>query len=635
MVRLGLLLNPARHLAAAVLFCAVAVILPAEGAAKCRPGAKPIALQTDKVRWLVSPCRGGIESIKLLQPQFQMKEPTATGKEPSWARDKFAAGPLELVSTWDAKWDPFRAVLTGAQATNLACKVREKPGDPAKPQVFPSIDALFAHSARFGVVSKSESQVSLVWPDPALIDSPIYLVRSYATVADKPFSLDIRTEIHNLGAQPFSFALRHKLTTYRDPNEQSGGFLSALTGPADLKGAGFHIAGETVHLDTTELADADPEERARAGTPEWIAADSRYFLLAEMPTDGWRKGTGASMADLGNGVIEAVLQSQGEALAPAANGCAPAWHAAHWQTRACEDDFKQLGLEQAPTEAVAEPFLEAAKMRGKADPEATAAAIARVRGRRIASFGSRIYTGPKRIELLRETADHLDEAIDFGWFSAIAKPLLWVLKFAHSLTGNWPIAILILTVLVKGALWPITGKSLKSMRKMQTLKPELDRIKAKLEEEARREGLDRPDPNKLNQETFALYKRHGVNPLGGCLPMFIQMPVYIALYRTIYSSVELFNQPLFAWVTDLTQRDPYFVLPVLLGAAMFVQTRLTPQTGGDETQRKIMMWVMPIMFTFMMAWLPSGLTLYILANTVMSSAQTLWLHRNEQAAASA
>jgi len=164
---------------------------------------------------------------------------------------------------------------------------------------------------------------------------------------------------------------------------------------------------------------------------------------------------------------------------------------------------------------------------------------------------------------------------------------------------------------------------------MQTLKPELDRIKDKLAEEARRQGLDKPDPAKLQQETFALYKRHKVNPLGGCLPMFVQMPVYIALYRSIYSSVELYNQPLFAWVTDLTQKDPYYVLPVFLGAAMFVQTRLAPQAGGDETQRKMMMYFMPIMFTVMMASLPSGLTLYILVNTVLSSVQTLFLHRQD------
>jgi YidC/Oxa1 family membrane protein insertase len=613
----------------AVAIAMVCWVQPATAAADCRPAAKGLQLRSDKVAWVISPCGGGIESIQLLGNQFEMKTARDVSKLPKWAQAKFREGPLELIESWNSKWDPYRAILNGVKLTKIEVEARETPGAPTKKEVHADIDALFAGHSLYGVLTASKSSVVLAWPDPALVKSPLYVVREYKLVDGKPFALDMATEVHNFGVSALSFSVRHKLTAYRDPNADSGGIFAALTGPADLKGAGFHVSAETVHLDTTELADADPEDRARGGVPDWIATDSRYFLLAEMPKKGWAKGTSSSMADLGNGIVETTLQSQGEALGPGGSGCVPAWYAKHWQGTACADDFSKLGLKQNTTEPVAAPFLEAAKLRGAADAPATDAAIARVRGRRVARFESRAFTGPKRLELLRDTADSLDESIDFGWFGMIAKPLLWVLKFFQGLTGNWPVAILLLTVCVKGVLWPVTGKSLKSMRKMQTVKPELDRIKAKLEEEARREGKDRPDPDKLNKETFALYKRHGVNPLGGCLPMFVQMPVYIALYRTIYSSVELFNQPLFGWVTDLTQRDPYFVLPLLLGAAMFVQTRLTPQTGGDETQRKIMMWVMPVMFTVMMAWLPSGLTLYILANTVMSSVQTLWLHRSE------
>lgn len=624
-----------RLLLAALALFALGLVPATAFADGCRPGVKGVPLQSESVQWVISPCRGGMESVKLLGEQFKMKQDREAGPQPKWAADRFKAGPLELVESWNAKWDPYRAVLTGVKLKNIAVEYREKPESAPKKQVHADLDALFAAHSTYGIVAQSKAQIVLVWPDPATVRSPLYVVRRFRLVPDKPFLLDVSTEVHNLGADTLNFAVRHKLTAYRDPNASSGGIFAALTGPADLKGAGFHVGGETVHLDTTELADADPEDRARTGVPGWIATDSRYFLLAEMPKKGWGNGTSASMVDIGNGVVEATLQSQGEALGDGTKGCVPDWYAKNWAGEPCAKDFEKLALKQAVSEVIAAPFIEAARRRGQADAAATEAAIARVQGRQMVRFDSRIFSGPKRLELLKETAETLEESIDFGWFGMIAKPLLWILKFAQGLTGNWPIAILILTVLVKGTLWPITGKSIKSMRRMQTLKPELDRIKAKLEEEARREGLDRPDPNKLNKETFALYKRHDVNPLGGCLPMFIQMPVYIALYRTIYSSVELFNQPMFGWITDLTQRDPFFVLPLLLGAAMFVQTRLTPQTGGDETQRKIMMWVMPVMFTVMMAWLPSGLTLYILANTLMSSGQTLYLHRSEAKRASA
>jgi YidC/Oxa1 family membrane protein insertase len=170
------------------------------------------------------------------------------------------------------------------------------------------------------------------------------------------------------------------------------------------------------------------------------------------------------------------------------------------------------------------------------------------------------------------------------------------------------------------------------MKKMQQLKPELDKVRAELEAKAKKLGQDKADPQELNRATFDLYKKHDVNPLGGCLPMLLQMPVYIALYRTINSSVELFNQPLFGWVRDLTAKDPYYVLPLVLGGVMFAQQKLTPQAGGDPAQQKMMLYFMPILFTAMMLQLPSGLTLYILANTVLSVLQTMYVNRSAKAA---
>jgi YidC/Oxa1 family membrane protein insertase len=242
------------------------------------------------------------------------------------------------------------------------------------------------------------------------------------------------------------------------------------------------------------------------------------------------------------------------------------------------------------------------------------------------------FTGPKDLEELRVAGHNLQGAVDFGWFGLIGRPMLWVLKQAHDLTGSWPVAIVLLTVLIKALLWPITAKSLKSMRGMQKIKPELDKMRAELTAKAKKLGQDKPDAQELNRVTFELYKKHGVNPLGGCLPMLLQLPVYISLYRTIQSSVGLYNQPLFGWIHDLTQKDPYFVLPIVLGAVMFVQQKVTPQAGGDPAQQKMMMYFMPVLFTVMMLQLPSGLTLYILVNTALGIAQTLYTYRDAAAA---
>jgi YidC/Oxa1 family membrane protein insertase len=304
----------------------------------------------------------------------------------------------------------------------------------------------------------------------------------------------------------------------------------------------------------------------------------------------------------------------------------PQWYAKTWGGTSCKADFSALGLSKAVNAEIEAPFIEAARRRS-GDDQATRAAIARVQQRRVKSWSYRLYTGPKQMETLHAVDASLEEAIDFGWFGLIARPLLSILKFAYGISLSWPLAIVFLTALIKLVLWPITTKSMRSMYKMQRLKPEMDKIREKLTEEARKRGEEKPDPQELNRQTFALYKRHGVNPLGGCLPMFIQMPVYIALYRTIYSSVELFNQPLFLWIGDLTEKDPHYVLPVMLAAVMFIQQRLMPTTGGDPMQRKMMMYGMPVMFGLMMMSLPSGLTFYILINTVLSSFQTAYLKR--------
>ncbi len=228
------------------------------------------------------------------------------------------------------------------------------------------------------------------------------------------------------------------------------------------------------------------------------------------------------------------------------------------------------------------------------------------------------YLGPKEYETLEAAASGLGRSVDYGWFGPLARFLYVVLTTFHGWVGNWALAIIMLTILVKLVLAPLTHWSFKSMQKMQTIKPLIDDLNARYPEPE--------DRDKKNQAMMALYKTHKINPLMGCFPMLLQMPIWIALYRMLANSVELYRTPLILWINDMSQPDPYFVLPLVLGASMFLQQKLTPTTA-DSQQAKMMMYMMPIMFTFFMLMLPAGLNLYILVNTVLTIAQQKLLYR--------
>ena len=233
------------------------------------------------------------------------------------------------------------------------------------------------------------------------------------------------------------------------------------------------------------------------------------------------------------------------------------------------------------------------------------------------TFGFTVFSGPKDERFLREYgAAELTDAVDFGWFSFLAVPIRILLLFWQGLVINWGIAIILLTVTIKLFLFPITQKSFKNMEKMREIQPELQALQKKYEN----------DRMKLAEEQMKLFREAGTSPLGGCLPMVLQMPIYIALYRTIWGSTELYNAPFALWITDLSQKDPYFILPIAMGAIMFIQQRLMPQ-AVDNPQMKMMQTIMPVMFTAMMLFLPSGLVLYILVNMLLSIAQQLWIRR--------
>jgi len=231
------------------------------------------------------------------------------------------------------------------------------------------------------------------------------------------------------------------------------------------------------------------------------------------------------------------------------------------------------------------------------------------------SFRFKLWTGPKELSSLQDAELRMETAVDFGIFGLLSLPILAFLKFLNGLIGSWGLAIIALTVCIKLALFPLSQKSYKSMKGMQALQPEINVLKEKHGD----------DKEALNREMMELWKSHGVNPMGGCLPMIIQMPIWFALYRVLWNSVELYQQP-FLYFCDLSLRDPLGVFPIVLGATMFLQQKFTPNTATDPTQKMVMKF-MPIFFSVIMFSLPAGLVVYILINNVLSIAQQWVIHR--------
>jgi YidC/Oxa1 family membrane protein insertase len=241
-----------------------------------------------------------------------------------------------------------------------------------------------------------------------------------------------------------------------------------------------------------------------------------------------------------------------------------------------------------------------------------------------------IFYGPKDLKILEPLGHNLAQAVDFGWFDVIAKPFLIAMNLIYDFIGNYGIAIIIITLITKLIFWPLTRKSYKSMKEMQKLQPHVKRIREKFKD----------DKQRMNQEIMQLYKTYKVNPAGGCLPMLVQIPVFIAFYKVLGNAIELRHAPFMLWINDLSAPDrlpigmdiPYVgnglpILTLLMGASMFLQQKMTPTTG-DPTQAKMMM-LMPVVFTVMFINFPSGLVLYWLVNNLMSIGQQYYTNRSK------
>jgi len=236
-------------------------------------------------------------------------------------------------------------------------------------------------------------------------------------------------------------------------------------------------------------------------------------------------------------------------------------------------------------------------------------------------INAKLFAGPQTQVDLAAAAPGLEYAVDYGWLTVVAKPLFWVLSKIHALVHNWGVAIILLTILIKSLFFPLSAASYKSMAQMRELAPRLQSLKEKFGD----------DKQKMQQAMMELYRTEKINPMGGCLPIVVQIPVFIALYWTLLGSVELRHAPFFGWIHDLSAIDPFYVLPILMGSTMIIQTYLNP-APTDPMQAKVMK-IMPVIFSVFFFFFPAGLVLYWLVNNILSIWQQWYVNRSIHAAA--
>jgi len=472
-----------------------------------------------------------------------------------------------------------------------------------------------------------------VWPNPKFDKSPIWIERRL-DAGTNPYELRLTVTVHNTGDQVLRVQPGVRIASWQHP---SSGQSSMFGGPANVLRAACSIIEGRETEAFNSLHEEAMEESQRTGTAShlkafpsattWAGTDTNYFLQAVVPlleTPGGQCQLGLrDFAPQAPGawvmwstwLTSNIIQLQGRA-----GGCLPDWMP---QTsldalggRRCADSLRALGL--SAKDATAKKIKDAWAKVVTTDVAGADKAKAELDGRRQASWAFALYNGPKETTFLGATHPSLSNAVEFGWMSVVGGPLHDVLVWLYGVFGSWPLAIILLTIGLKLLTWPLTSKTYTSMQKMQAIKPKLDALKEKY-------GADR---QRFAQEQMALMKSEGVNPFAGCLPMLLQFPIWIGLYGAILGSVELYREPLGFWITDLSGPDPLFILPIIEGLLMFVQTTFTPSSSAMQgVQAKIMKFGMPVMFTVFMLFLPSGLVLYIIINTALTILQNLLIKR--------
>ncbi len=429
---------------------------------------------------------------------------------------------------------------------------------------FPGSELELPADARFAQVSSSASHVAYRWASSKLSVQKHYTVDPVRTI------LWLTVEVRNLTASKQRGRLEIALFNQEDPNQAKASFtnpypvipmISCLANGELHRRSADAIAGRSSGCSAAGCGMDEGELPSTKGTGDvlWVGSDDRYFLTAVVPQDK-TEARRCELKLLKGEVLQASLQYP---------------------------------------ELVFEP--------GKSQ-----------------QFRFLVFAGPKDLHALDSvraaggTEARLGDAVDYGWFAVLCRPMLWLMKIFYGWFGNWGVAIILLTLVVKLLTLYWTQKSMRSMKEMQRLKPKIDALREKFKD----------DKQRFNQEMMALYKLHKVNPLGGCLPMLIQMPIWFALYRTLGNAVELYRSSFVGWITDLTAPDPYYVLPIAMGVAMYAQQAITPQPM-EGTQAKMMKYFMPGLFTVMMLALPSGLTLYIFVNTVLTMIHQWYMNKTD------
>ncbi len=558
----------------------------------------------------ISTWQGALRSFLLLDEQFAQidKGPVVGSIQPP--AEKRLAGPLDMVSTWDPQFYPLSLnfeELRGPQVTRILKK------DPTHPSVTGDLWTTFARDPVFTVVSRTVGAVTLVWPDPATDTSTVFIERKYRLVDD--YLIESSVRIVNVGDGVVTGRMRVMIPAWEPPTASGGQCgQSMFSAPPDLKEAVCYAGGKLEKKPREKLMEQSNFEGT--GAVGFAGINSRYFLMAVQPAADLPSQCLA--AGDRSGVLNTMLQwgdTEGKpfTLKAGPEACLPDWlmpTGAFAGRIPCSRAEALLGL------AGGEDIIAIDKVSVEGKGDEAAAAKKALLSRRARTFQFTAFVGPKDLDALKAAGPGFDDTIDFWVLGILAKPMLWILRLSYSIVPSWGLAIIFLTLLVKALTLYWTQKSMVQMRRMADLKPKIDALKEKFKD----------DKAGLNTATMDLYKREKVNPMGGCLPMLLQMPVWIALYRTIYGAVDLYQAPLFLWIRDLSAHDPYFVLPLLLGGLTFLQQKMTP-TAGDPAQAKVMLWMMPIMFTTFMLFLPSGLVFYILVNTVLSLAHQLWMNR--------
>ena len=479
---------------------------------------------------------------------------------------------------------------------------------------------LWASDNRFVRVSEgARFPLVYVWPDPAVDDMGFFVERRFDQ-GENPYELDLTVTVHNLSEEPLRYQMGVQVTGWQHPDLMEGAMFMT---PPELYAASC-LTGED--LEREEYPSLH-EEPVRSENPtQWVGVDTRYFLLAattgqpedhlctllaEPPPRGVLGGT------LMGRSIRKIEPSAGEP-------CVPSWLGHRPGARTCKQAVLDLGA--APGTSPEDPRL--ARMYKEklvaagGDLEAQApikATYGTLIGRPRIAHRYTLFLGPKEPEALKKSGRGLDASLDFGILSILAKLMLSMMSTFKEWTGHWWAAIVLLTLIFKIALLPLTNKYFRSMARLGELRPKLEELKEKFGDD--KEGFGRAQ--------MELFKREGVNPLGGCFPMLLQAPIWFALYRSIYSSVDLYNAPLGLWIHDLSSPDPTYIFPIILGFLMLGQSYFTPTAAGmDPVQQRIMKYGMPAMFAVMMISFPSGLVLYISVNTVLTIVQNVFLRRD-------